>query len=290
MKDLKNISASVKQRLLNLAKKNKRPFNELLQYYAMERFLYRLSLSEHIDKFVLKGALMLRTLGMPDIRPTMDIDLLGKTKNIEKNISALITDILLIETPSDGLTFDKKSIKFENITEEADYTGLRVLFKAFLGNARINLQVDIGFGDTIYPGPVKNILPCLLNHPVTSLLCYSVESAIAEKFEAMVKLGSLNSRMKDFFDIWMLSNQYTMPQENLTQAIILTFKKRNTHLEKTLEAFSQEFIDSRKQMWLTYCKRLKLKHFPTDFKIIVSEIESFLAPIIDKILKMETNH
>ncbi len=208
MKLPQNISASVRQRLLNRSKADNRSFNELLQYYAMERFLYRLSLSEHAQHYILKGALMFRTWNSPEFRPTMDIDLLGKTRNEEGNITSQIRDILAVQVEPDGLIFDADSIRAERITEDADYEGIRVRFRGALDTAKISMQIDIGFGDPVYPQPEKAELSCMLDSPAPSLLCYSRESAIAEKIEAMIKLGTLNSRMKDFYDIWLLSRHF----------------------------------------------------------------------------------
>ena len=185
MTSRQNISASVKQRLLKRSKTANRSFNELLQYYAMERFLYRLSLSSHAQHYILKGALMLRAWNLPEFRSTMDIDMLGKTGNEETNIIVQICDILAVEVDPDGLAFDSESIRTERITEDAVYEGIRVRFSGFLGTARISMQIDIGFGDIVHPEPEKAELPCMLDFPAPSLLCYSRESAIAEKFEAL---------------------------------------------------------------------------------------------------------
>lgn len=280
MKFPQNVSASVRQRLLNRSKADNRSFNELLQYYGMERFLYRLSLSSHAHNYILKGALMLRVWNSPEFRSTMDIDMLGKTGNEERNIINQIRDILSVKVEPDGLTFDSESIQTERITEEADYEGIRVRFRGFLGTARISMQIDIGFGDIIYPGPEKAELPCILDSPAPSLLCYSRESAIAEKFEAMIKLGYLNSRMKDFYDIWLLSHQFRFELRNLAEAVRLTFKQRGTELYLPIEAFSEEFIFSRQSMWTAFRKRLKKNHIPPSFQDIATAVESFLAPVI----------
>lgn len=248
MKLPQNVSASVRQRLLNRSKADNRSFNELLQYYAMERFLYRLSMSDHAQHYILKGALMLRAWKSPEFRPTMDIDMLGKTGNEEENITAQIRDMLAVEIEPDGLTFDSDSIQTERITEDADYEGIRVRFRGALGTARISMQIDIGFGDIVYPGPEKAELPCMLDSPAPSLLCYSRESAIAEKFEAMVKLGQLNSRMKDFYDIWLLSRQFEFELSSLAEAVRLTFKQRGTELSEPIDTFSDDFISSRQPM------------------------------------------
>jgi len=203
-------AASVRQRLLNIARDKDRPFNEVLQYFAMERFLYRLGKSDHGRKFILKGALMLVAWEAPLARSTKDIDLLGRMKNTIEDVVDPIKAACSLEVipDPDGLLFDVKSVVGQRIAEEADYEGVRVRFRGNLGNARITMQVDVGFGDVIVPGPDEVDYPTLLDLPAPRLLGYSRESAIAEKFEAMVKRGILNSRMKDFFDIWLLSRQF----------------------------------------------------------------------------------
>jgi len=280
MKSPQNVSASVRQRLLNRSKADNRSFNELLQYYAMERFLYRLSLSDHAQHYILKGALMLRAWNSPEFRPTMDIDMLGRTGNEEENITEQIRDILAVEIKPDGLSFDSDSIQTERITEDADYEGIRVRFRGALGTARISMQIDIGFGDIVYPGPEKAELPCMLDSPAPSLLCYSRESAIAEKFEAMIKLGQLNSRMKDFYDIWLLSRQFEFELSSLAEAVRLTFKQRGTELNEPIDAFSVDFISSRQPMWGAFRKRLKQDHVPESFQEMATEVELFLEPVI----------
>lgn len=276
----KEISASVRQRLLNRAKSERRPFNELLQYYAMERFLYRLSQSGHVDRFILKGALMLRVWRSPEIRPTMDIDMLGRTSNHETDVVTQIQDILTVDVETDGLAFDPASIQAERITEDADYEGIRIRFLGALASARINMQIDIGFGDIIYPGPKRSDLPTMLNFPAPRLLCYSRESSIAEKFEAMVKLGMLNSRMKDCYDIWLLSRQFDFDGPRLTEAIRLTFERRGTKLPDEIIPFSELFIEAKQTLWAAFRNRLDQEHVPVSFKEIVASVDSFLSPIV----------
>jgi hypothetical protein len=280
MKPTRNVAASVRQRLINRAKSDKRPFNELIQYYAMERFLYRLSRSAHADRFILKGALMLRAWRSPEFRPTMDIDLLGRTSNEETGIVAQIRDIMAVVVELDGLTFDPDSIRSERITEDADYEGIRVRFRGMLTSARVSMQIDIGFGDIVYPGPQESDLPTILDSPAPRLLCYSQESTIAEKFEAMVKLGVLNSRMKDFYDIWLLSRQFDFDGANLAEAIRLTFDRRGTVLPADIEAFNKTFIDSKQVQWTAFWKRIQQDHIPASFNDIVSAMETFLSPLV----------
>jgi len=276
----KNIAASIRQRLLNQARNDKRPFNELLQYYAMERFLYRLSQSKHADCFILKGALMLRIWHSPEIRPTLDIDMLGRTSNDETNIIAQIKDIIAIDIKPDGLIFNHRTIQVERITEEADYEGIRIRFMGTLNTARVHMQIDIGFGDIVHPKPMEAELPTLLDSPVPKLLCYSRESAIAEKFETMLKLGELNSRMKDFYDIWLLSRQFDFDGETLTEAIRLTLEHRGTPIPKTIAVFTKTFIDAKHVQWKAFHQRLSLASIPTDFGETIVGVEAFLGPIV----------
>lgn len=283
MKSLQNISSSVRQRLLNRSRDDNRAFNEILQYYAIERFLYRLSLSSHANKYILKGGVLLRAWSSSDFRSTMDIDVLGKTRNEEANIIAQVQDIISIEVVPDGILFDSNSIQTERITEDADYSGIRVRFSGSLGTAKIRMQIDIGFGDVVYPEPEIASLPCMLDFPAPSLLCYSRESTIAEKFEAMIKLGYLNSRMKDFYDIWFLSRQFNFELASLSEAVKCTCKQRGTELTPNIEAFTEDFISTHQAMWIAFCKRLKQDYVSLSFEIIVKEVEIFLSPIITNV-------
>ena len=187
----------------------------MLAYFANERFLYRLSQSAYAEQFILKGALMLRVWQSPTPRPTKAIDLLGRTGNEEPDIVALMRDILSVEVQPDGLTFDPATIKTEPITENAQYGGIRIRFLGTLDRAQHHMQIDIGFGDVVYPEPVA------VDFPAPRMLCYSRESTIAEKLEAMVQRDMLNSRMKDFHDIWLLSRQFDFDGHELAEAIRL---------------------------------------------------------------------
>lgn len=223
---------------------------------------------------------MLRVWCSPEFRPTMDIDMLGKTSNKEVDIVAQIQDILTVDVETDGLTFDPDSIQAERITEDADYKGIRIRFLSALGSARINMQIDIGFGDVVYPEPEESDLPTMLNSPAPRLLCYSRESSIAEKLEAMVKLGVLNSRMKDFYDIWLLSRQFEFDGAKLAEAIRLTFKQRGTSLPEEIDAFTEPFIEAKQIQWAAFRKRLQQDHVPTSFREITASVDSFLSPIV----------
>jgi len=285
---VKNLAASVRDRLLNQAKRTKRPFNELLQYYAMERFLYRLAKSKYAAQFVLKGALMLRVWQSPESRPTMDVDLLGITSNDEDEITAQIREILSTEVEPDGLHFDTSSVTAERIIEDADYQGLRIRFHGTLGSAKVNMQLDIGFGDVVFPEAVLSKYPTILDFPAPELRCYSRESAIAEKFEAMVKLGELNSRMKDFYDIWMLARQFEFDSINLAEAIRKTFTQRQTDVPVSVVALSEAFGQTKQVQWNAFRKRLGQDHVLIAFDDVLLVLRMFLEPVI-AIIRSESN-
>jgi len=274
-----NIPASIRQRLLDLSKRENRPFGEVLQYYAMERFLFRLSKSKYADRFILKGALLLAVWRSEVSRSTMDIDLLGRIKNSEETITAAIRAILEQNVIDDGIVYDASTIETEPISEDAMYRGVRVSFEATLAAARIRLKIDIGFGDSMYPAPQSQVFPVLLDQEAPCLLCYSRENAIAEKFEAMVKLGNLNSRMKDFFDIWLLSRYFSFDQAVLAKAQKLTFAQRETKIDTSV-VFSPEFSSLKQVQWAAFRKRQKLSYAPELFSEVAKSLSLFLLPCV----------
>jgi hypothetical protein len=245
----------------------------------MERFLYRLSQSQHANRFVLKGALLLKIWQTPEIRPTMDIDLLGRTNNDVPLLVSNMTDILSVDIDPDGLSFFPKNIDAERITEDVEYSGIRIWFPAKLDTMKLNMQIDVGFGDIIYPEPEKSEIPAILDFPAPLLACYSRESSISEKFEAMLKLRELNSRMKDFYDIWLLSRHFEFEGKTLAEAIRLTLGQRGTELPDEIVAFSPRFIATKQIQWNAFRKKLKQDHVPTEFTNIVTQIRRFIGPI-----------
>lgn len=276
----KNIAASVRQRLLNISRSEGRPFQEVLQFYAMERFLYRLSRSACVEKYILKGALLLRVWCAPVARPTMDIDILGKTANEPEVIVRQMREVLSVPVETDGLVFDASSIRAMRITEGANYEGVRIRFHGTLEAARVNMQIDIGFGDVVFPQPEMIVLPTLLGFSAPHLVGYSRESVIAEKFEAIVKLGEINSRMKDFYDIWLLSRSFDFGGESLVEAIRLTFARRGTGFKKSIAAFSHDFAILKQTQWRAFWRRLRAETAPRDFAIVTSSIAEFLLPLV----------
>ena len=278
-----NIAASVRQRLLNKARATARPFAELLQYFAMERFLYRLSKSAYSENFILKGALMLSVWDAPYTRPTMDIDMLGQINNDINSIISFTREVCLQEVESDGIIFDLDSVIAENIREDANYEGIRVRFKGSLDTARFSMQLDIGFGDVVIPKVEIFDYPILLDFPQPHLHGYSKESTIAEKFEAMVKLGIINSRMKDFFDIWMLSRRFDFDGSTLATAIEKTFSTRGTELRTQPIPLTNSFAEdiSKSAQWRGFIRNIRISNVPQDFKEIVTAVASFLIPIAE---------
>ena len=281
MKPIKNIAASVHRRLLNLARQSGRPFNELAQYYALERWLYRLARSEYRHQFVLKGALMLLVWKLPVTRPTRDIDLLGRVSNDLEAVRGIIASICQVPAEDDGMTFDARTVATARIAEDADYVGVRATFDAALGNARLPMQIDIGFSDIITPGPAAIVYPAILGYPPPELYAYNRETAIAEKFEAMVKLGELNSRMKDFFDVWTLSRTGTFQGAELAQAVTQTFARRGTPLVADPVCFTDAFARSTAKtlQWQAFVRRGRFAEPVDGFADVVNSVADFLRPV-----------
>jgi hypothetical protein len=284
--DIKNISASVRARLQSKAKENSQPFSEILQHYGMERFLYRFSRSKYADKFILKGALMFTVWQVPERRTTLDIDFSSTFDNQIASITKVIKDVCKIVVVSDGLVFDPDTVYGQKIKEDADYEGVRVKFKGFLERSRIAMQIDVAFGDIIYPKPIVIDYPVILDFPKPHLKGYPAESVVSEKFEAMVKLGLLNSRMKDFYDIWLMMRQFDFDGVSLAEALKKTFKRRKTELPQEQPLFADEIYDGesdRQTLWKAFLKKNDIKHVPEKLSIIAREIEDFVIKPLNAI-------
>jgi hypothetical protein len=283
---LRNIAASVHQRILNKSRESARPFNDLLQYYAIERFLYRLSRSSYAGKFILKGALMLMVWEVRAFRSTMDIDMLGKMKNSTDAIIAMVRDVCLQEVEPDGIVFDPNSIRGQMITEDADYEGVRINFRGSLDTARISIQLDVGFGDIVIPSPELMAYPTILDLPAPQIRGYSKESTIAEKFEAMVRRGIMNSRMKDFWDIRLLSRQFDFDGRTLAAAITETFTARHTVIPSDPVAFSEAFIrdEGKQSQWKAFLRKNRMTGAQDTFEEAVNAVSLFLKPVVDGIV------
>jgi hypothetical protein len=281
----KNPGHSVFQRLLNYARNSGEDFNLLLSRYGIERFLYRLSISAHADKFILKGASLFLIWKGQNYRVTRDADLLGSIPSDPDQIANIFRE-LCQSTPEDvdGLEFMADSVRAVPIREEQVYDGIRVTLMGKLHQAQIPLQVDIGFGDAVTPGPERVEFPTLLDAPPPKLLAYTRYTMIAEKVEAVVRLGVANSRMKDFYDLWLMSRLFEFEGDSLCNALRNTFKRRSTPLPQGQPmAFTNEFIeDERKQIqWKAFVRKSKPKEVSGDFDNIIGVVRDFLMPVLD---------
>jgi len=278
---IKNVAASVHDRLLAKARESNRRFDELLRYFGMERFLYRLCMTPHADRFILKGALMFRVWQVDVPRPTLDIDLLGRP-SVVTEVETVVREVCQLKiTPNDGLLFDPESVKTAPRAERADFTGIRASFLGRLVNARIPMQIDIGFG-TVYPAPVMVDLPTILDFPPPRLQGYTRESAVSEKLEAMVKLEILNSCMKDFFDIWLLSQRFAFDGYRLSRAISETFSRRRTSIPAEPVALTATFAEdsSKVAQWRAFSRKQQLGQFvPESLRKVIDGVAAFLKPV-----------
>ena len=276
-----NLSASVRQRLLNFSRANGEAFDLTLGRYARERFLYRLGTSPHADRFVLKGAtLFLAWQGEPH-RITRDLDLLGHGDLTEETLSQLIREIAAHDVPDDALVFDPDSIRVSPIRETQAYDGLRVLLMARLGRARIPMQIDVGFGDAVTPDAKPVELPALLDFPAPSLSAYPPETVVAEKFESMISLGIVNTRMKDFYDLWHLSRTFAFEGAVLRLAVDRTFERRHTAKPEAVPiALTKEFSgDADKQsQWRGFVRRSNLD--APELSTLTEHLAAFLLPLL----------
>ena len=249
---LKNISASVREKLRNIARQRNADFGLVLVKYGLERILFRLSRSAYHDVFVLKGALLFELWTGQQYRPTRDADFLARGENSPERLFRIFRELCSVETEPDGLRFDPDTVTAERIAEDADYEGVRVSFTAYLERAKIPIQIDIGFGDAVTPPPVENNYPTLLGSTAPRLLTYPRKTVVAEKLEAMVKLGIANSRMKDFYDMEVLSRTFSFGGKSLREAIHNTFERRGTEylLAENLERLRSRSESTKRSLAL----------------------------------------
>lgn len=279
-KPVRDIGASVRARLLKIAQERGYTFDLILTRYALERFLYRLSISPHKDSFVLKGAMLVTTWFDDPHRPTRDIDLLGFGDPSQDGMLSVFRKVCSTKC-DDGIIFDVAALRVDVIREELKYGGLRLRTEATLAAARIAIVVDVGFGDSIEPGAEKINLPVLLEFPAPELRAYARETVIAEKFHAMVALGRANSRMKDFYDVWLLSKSYQFTDDRLPRAIAATFKRRETSIPDSLpDALTPEFAsdENKRRQWAAFVRDLA-KDAPS-LETVTFEIAALLQPMV----------
>ena len=272
-----NVGASVRQRLLNLAHARGQPMELLLTRFALERLLHRLSVSPHRDRFVLKGAMLLAFWFDEPHRATRDVDLLGFGDAAEDALLATFREVMAVEV-DDGVSLDLKGLRIEAIREEVEYGGSRLRTTAALAGARIPITVDIGFGDAVEPGVEDIDLPVLLDMPSPHLRAYPPETVIAEKFHAMVVLGRANSRMKDYYDVWMLTSALEIEHERLHRAIGATFSRRSTVIPTVVpDGLSDAFATDpgKQRQWDAFARNLS-GTIP-GFGLVVSELRQRLV-------------
>lgn len=277
-KEVRNVGASVRARLLRLSRARGQRFEQVLTRFALERLLFRLVRSRHADQFILKGAMLMLTWFDDPHRGTRDLDLLGFGDPGAEPMLAAFREIMALNA-DDGVVFDADALRVDRIREELAYGGLRLRTMAGVGGARVSITIDIGFGDALEPGVEDLDYPSMLDFPRPRLRGYARETVIAEKFQAMVALGRLNSRMKDFYDIWLLSRSFSFDNDRLPRAIAATFARRGTTIpQEPPEALTPAFAeDAEKQrQWRAFVG--DVAHDPGDLGNVIRDLATFLMP------------
>lgn len=276
-----NIVASVRQRLLNIIRETGDDANLIWSRYTTERLLYRLSVSKYAGEFVLKGAMLFTVWMGQSYRPTMDLDLLGYGENSSERVEKMFRNVCRVEVEPDGLLFDPMTVNAAPIREDQEYHGQRITLVAFLGKARIPVQVDIGFGDVVTPKPKEIIYPTLLDFVAPRICACPRETVVAEKLQAMVVLGIANSRMKDFYDLYVLARNFAFDGATLTRAIKTTFERRKTVIPTEIPlALTEEFErDGAKAVqWKAFVRKSSLEQSVSDLPEVCSCLREFLLP------------
>ncbi|WP_044882501.1 nucleotidyl transferase AbiEii/AbiGii toxin family protein [Neochlamydia sp. EPS4] len=276
----KNLDESIYSRLKNVAKQRKRPVQEILKYYAIERFLFRLSASSHQIFFYLKGGLMLMVWNPMNHRPTVDIDLLAKTSNTVSHLQKIIHEICSTEVIPDGLLFDVESLRLSEAQLEAEYHGISASFSAKLFTAKLPMRIDFGFSDTILPQPAIVKYPTLLDLPAPTLEGYTPQTSIVEKFESIIRLGFANTRMKDFYDIWLLIQQFDFDRDELQAIIQQIIKNRGTIVKSSPIAFEETCYNHplKQDQWKAFLKDISHEVIP--LKQVMLDLRNFFSKLI----------
>lgn len=278
-----NPAASARARLLESTRRRKGDFQLTLQRYAIERFLFRLGSSVHRERFVLKGATLFVLWSDETVRPTRDLDLAGYWANDADSLAAAFRDICSVPCPADGIEFLLSTMEVDPIRDAARYHGFRIRMNARLAGAVIPLQVDVGFGDAIVPAAVDVRFPVLLGGDQPSIRAYRREVTVAEKLHAMVYLAELNSRYKDFFDVYVLASRFSFEGLVLSAAVAATFARRDSaSLSPWPIALTPGFFEaaSRRQHWARFVQRSGLSSAPSDFGPVGESVLAFLAPVV----------
>lgn len=280
MNEITNMAASVKARLNDRAKELGKPTEYMYLHYGIERFLYRLSQSSYADKLILKGGLAFLTFDASFPRPTRDIDFLGFGDEGVSTFEATIRDICQVPIDrDDGLTFDLDSTKAEAIQEQNAYEGIRVRFLAYLERSEIRLQIDVGFGDAVYPAPEVQSYPVLLDdQPVPRVRSYPPETILAEKIHTIIRFDALNSRLKDFYDVWYLSETRDIDGSIMCEAVKKTFSRRKTAVPGGFrDTFFEEFASLNASQWPAFQTN---NHVSEDLTVILDRVQAFATPLL----------
>ncbi|MBP5423069.1 MAG: nucleotidyl transferase AbiEii/AbiGii toxin family protein [Paludibacteraceae bacterium] len=279
-------ATSVKDRLKKQAASSGKTFQETLTAYGLERTVYRLSVSEFAERFTLKGGIFLYALVEGRFaRATSDIDLLaGNMPNDSEDMKKIFENIFSIEC-DDALRYDLGTLDVVDITEFKEYHGVNVSIMAYLDRTKVPVSIDIGFGDVVYPDKVKMEFPVMLDMETPEIYAYSIASVISEKFEAIVSLGDANSRYKDFYDVYILANQYDLDGSELKEAVKETFEHRRTGFEDIF-AFKDEFTASKihQSRWNAFLKKKKAI-VNVELDEVISLLRRLLSPIVESITK-----
>lgn len=289
-KNPSDISASVRQRLLNMAKEQGEDFQLVLTRFVLERLLYRLGCSEFREQFILKGAMLFSLWGGTPHRATRDIDLLGFGDSAVARLVLIFQDVCLTRVEEDGVAFHAESVRGIEIREDQEYDGVRITLEARLGKAWIPVQVDVGFGDAVTPAADYAEYPSTLDFPAPYLRIYPRETVVAEKLQAMVYLGMANSRMKDFYDIRIMGKTFPFEGEILAKAIDATFARRKTALPDALPlALTAEFSEDpgKQTQWRAFIKRNQLAPADLSLPAVIADIREFLQPAMNAVARGE---
>ncbi len=281
---LKNVGASVRARLTDYARQRDENAQLVMLRFAIERLIYRLAQSGYRDHFILKGAMLFSLWASVPYRSTGDLDLLGQGDPAPDRMAGIFKALCELAAPDDGVVYDPGSVRAVSTRDDEDYPGVRITLTATIANARLPIQIDIGFGDAVTPAASEVTYPSLLDFPKAVVKAYPPETVVAEKLEALVTLGVRNTRMKDFFDLWVIAKTFTFDGTTLAAAVAATFARRQTPLAaETPFALTEAFYadPSKNAQWKAFLERTAIAIPPAPFPELVTLIATFVSPLME---------
>lgn len=285
----KNIAISVRDRLTARARERREDAQLLMTRYVIERLLYRLSRSPYRDRFILKGAMLFSLWTVVPYRATGDLDLLGLGGNGPEQLAVIFRDILTVVVADDGVVFRVETLRAATARAEDEYAGVRIDLIAELAGARLPMHIDIGFGDAVTPGASEIEYPSMLGQPTAHLRAYPPETVVSEKFQAIVALGSLNTRLKDFYDIWAIAGLFAFDGVVLSRAIQTTFDRRQTPLPVEMPvALTPAFANEKQAQWTAFLRRTEISMAPGPLVTIQAQIAALVMPPVKALLNRDT--